>query len=389
MLLAKLQGKVSRNAMVSSVSLYYALSVLERGSSGKTADLMKSLLLNDHNAKLSELAPRLASSIVQSANPDRPAMGYFQLANAIWSTNGVTSGKPFVFSKSFVDDANKFYSAPYRSLDFMAEGASSYFNDWANEKTQGLIPEILSDDDIRRFTWVITNAAYFESSWGTSMRRIKENSRYQFHYLDGSRRSVETISTRRYKNRVFDQEDGSLALTLPFAGGKYAFVIYMPSAEEPDIQNWLTHSGIPQMPDIVDQLMNNKSTIYDLTVQLPVFSFSDELKLLSSSKATQQLGLNHLFSNQVNLSRMVDARKTSPAVQSTKVGLIKQNTKIELDENGVKAAAVTVIAGITKTNVPPQRPRRNVIVDRPFAFSIVENTTRTILFNGVLVKPGE
>ncbi|GAA6153255.1 serpin family protein [Pseudoteredinibacter isoporae] len=387
MLLARQQGKLSRNTMISSVSLYYALSILERGADRTTKTLMTSLLLANDGLKVPEVAPQLANAIMEPSHPERPTLGHFLLANAIWSSNGASNGKPFTFSESFVADSMQYYSATKQSLDFMAEGASSYFNDWAAENTNGLIHEILSDSDVKSFQWVITNAAYFEGSWGVATRRQPPNQRYQFKSLDGSTFSTDTIATRGYRNSVLDNEDGSLAFSIPFAGRKYSFIVYMPSAEEADIQGWLLRSGISDMPNVINTLNDRTLPLYELSIELPVFTFEDELEMREGSFVARELGLSPLFSDKVDLTRMVDRQNTALAVQDTKVGLIKQNTKIELDEKGVKAAAVTVISGIQKTSAGRKFPKRRIVVDRPFVFSIVENTTRTLLFNGVLIKP--
>jgi serine protease inhibitor len=79
----------------------------------------------------------------------------------------------------------------------------------------------------------------------------------------------------------------------------------------------------------------------------------------------------------------VDAQKTHHDNMDTAVVIIKQQTRIDLDEKGVKASAVTLIGGISKTSVGPRYRNRDIVVDRPFAFSIVENRSQTILFNGV------
>ena len=74
---------------------------------------------------------------------------------------------------------------------------------------------------------------------------------------------------------------------------------------------------------------------------------------------------------------------------ATTVEIIKQDTRIELDEKGVKAAAVTLIGGIWATSVGPVLPQRTITVDRPFAWTIVELRSQAVLFSGVLVTPGD
>ncbi len=85
------------------------------------------------------------------------------------------------------------------------------------------------------------------------------------------------------------------------------------------------------------------------------------------------------------LDLLQDADLSRLSATPSRVDLIKQDTRIELDEKGVRAAAATLVGGVRATSVRPKYPARTIVVDRPFAFAIVERTTQALLFNGVLV----
>lgn len=387
LLTSKLEDTGLQNSMISAVSLYYALSILERGAAGETAEKMLAILTNDAGYAVQDSAPELSKILVSSKIDQRPEFAKFRLANAIWSTNGNTSAKPFVFSSSFRSDAMNYYDAMATSLDFMAPGVSKVMNNWVQEKTNGLITDIIDDQTMQAFVWLITNAAYFEGAWGTQMKRVAENATYYFKSIQGQDIQADTIKTQDYKARVLDQDDGSVAFRLPFYGNQFSFVIYLPPESETNIQEWLMHTGINRMPELIKLVSNNQSTVYQLAIQLPVFEFRDQLEMLEGSPLAATLGLASLFSDRADLSLMVDAEKTHPSLHATKVGLIKQDTKIVVDENGLKAAAVTLIGGVKVTSIAPALPCREIIVNRPFVFSIVENSSHTMLFNGVVVQP--
>jgi serpin B len=63
------------------------------------------------------------------------------------------------------------------------------------------------------------------------------------------------------------------------------------------------------------------------------------------------------------------------------VNFVKQNTFVEVNEEGTEAAAVTTI-GIYETSIPPP-----FMVDKPFIFAIRERTTNTLLFIGKVELP--
>lgn len=384
---SKLQHGGLKNSMVSSVSLFYGLSVLNGGAAGDTATLLQSVLLKDSESSLTDIALSLAKVLEFPKSVDREGLGTFNLANSIWSTNGGSNREAFVFAEPFKADALAYYGASAHSIDFMKPGASDEINHWTEANTNRLIPEIIDDMTLREFKWVILNAAYFEGSWATPMRQVHPRQNYQFTGLEGDSKPAVAIEVRNYRSRVLDREDGSVAFSLPFVGHKYSFILYMPAEDEKDITCWLLEKAVNDMPSVISETLENQSQPYQLSVRMPKFAFADGVAMRKGSAIAKDLGLAPLFGKQTNLSLMVDKEKTAPGVADTTVGLIKQNTKIELDEKGVKAAAVTLVGGITKTSVRPPLPRRNIVVDRPFAFAIVENSSQTMLFSGVLVQP--
>ena len=62
------------------------------------------------------------------------------------------------------------------------------------------------------------------------------------------------------------------------------------------------------------------------------------------------------------------------------VSMVLQKAKIEVDEEGSKAAAVTVVENV-ETALPPSKPIM-FHANRPFMYAIVEHSTGTIFFMG-------
>jgi serpin B len=72
-------------------------------------------------------------------------------------------------------------------------------------------------------------------------------------------------------------------------------------------------------------------------------------------------------------------RLTSPG--GVCIQFVKQNTFVEVNEEGTEAAAVTSV-GVGVTSAPP-----TFVVDRPFLFAIRERLSGTILFLGTIGDP--
>ena len=88
------------------------------------------------------------------------------------------------------------------------------------------------------------------------------------------------------------------------------------------------------------------------------------------------MGIHTVFNDFADLS------KISAPAGKLKVGFVKQNTFLTVDEKGTEAAAVTTIE--IKITSAPILPK--FICNRPFAFLISEKQSNTILFVGKIVN---
>jgi serpin B len=66
---------------------------------------------------------------------------------------------------------------------------------------------------------------------------------------------------------------------------------------------------------------------------------------------------------------------------ATKLGFVQHAVKVDVDEKGTRAAAVTVV-GVVRTSLPV-----GSVFDRPFVFLIRERLSGTVLFVGVVRNP--
>jgi len=111
----------------------------------------------------------------------------------------------------------------------------------------------------------------------------------------------------------------------------------------------------------------------DVMITLPKFKFDFE-KILNDQ--LQQMGMNDAFyPDLADLSNISD--------NSLYVSFVKQNTFVEVNEEGTEAAAVTTI-GIDAVSIGPV-----IEVNKPFVFAIRERTTNTLLFIGSVANPIE
>ncbi len=371
-----------KNFMVSPVSLHQALSIAANGTDHDTRREVEELLgasVEENNLSslqfVKSLAPENENKFVHMVKKN-----LVSVQNSIWRTNGKTDGRLFIFAPEFEMAAKAYYNAESHELDFRNDDSAKVINKWAEEKTSGLVKEIIDAETLEPMVWVIMNATYMEASWAKPFHELKANAP-KFTLLDKSKVSAKMISGRQYVS-YSRLADGSEIAAIPFSYQRGApeleFVVYLPEMNK-DFAKAQAEFFTPTFwNDAREELTNSRLEAY---VTLPKFSFDTSVEMKKDARLTKGMNLNFLFQKMADFSLMA----TPESVESI-VGLIKQNSRIELDEKGVKAAAVTIIGGIERTSIPVE-PSVDMVVDRPFMFAIVEKSSKAILFTGSVVDP--
>jgi serpin B len=159
----------------------------------------------------------------------------------------------------------------------------------------------------------------------------------------------------------------STVVELPYGRQNFSMVIIVPvnSLEEylPDFEktDWTS----------IIEALDNIDEPEEAEIIMPKFKFEYEKFLNDQLKA---LGMLDAFNPGVaDLSGIADA--------DIYVDFVKQNTFVDVNEEGTEAAAVTTI-GIKEVSMPP-----SFTVDKPFIFAIRERMTNTLLFIGKVEMP--
>lgn len=380
----------NENYMVSPISLQQALTLAANGTARGTRAQVEAILggsLEELNVSSKTLVEKISFSAEQRKRLQKTNSwlnpSVLSISNSIWSTNGATDGRIFEYSDTFKSIAKSFYgSAEPMALDFMKPEASMAINKWAEEKTNGLVKKIISAEALNPMLWVVMNAAYVEASWQVPFTELTQDAP-KFQLANQSLVDAKMITGKPFIAHLRHRDGGQVA-SIPFSKARGApeleFIVYLPSKSMSlsDAQTvFFSERFLSQNLEGLERDASHK----EVRVVLPKFSFDTSVEMKEESELTRAMGLTFLFEDFADFSLMA----TSASAES-KVGLIKQNSRIELDEKGVKAAAVTLIGGIERTSVPVE-PSEQMIVDRPFMFAIVEKATKAVLFTGSVVDP--
>ena len=158
---------------------------------------------------------------------------------------------------------------------------------------------------------------------------------------------------------------GYSAVRIPYGNRSYEMVVLLPNQD----------SSIDEMMKKVDvkSLAELRDKMDECMVDLKLPRFSTELSLPLNG-IISKLGAPSMFGGNANFSNF--------ATGSLSISKMLQKAKIEVSEEGTKAAAVTA-AIMTMSLQHPDEPRRvDFHADRPFVYMITEANTGAILFMG-------
>jgi len=258
-----------------------------------------------------------------------------------------------------------FYKAKAESFSFKdTKKITQKINSWCKGETGGMIPEIVSEDDLNEMVAIVlANALYFESPWQDEWNLDEDTENF-------SLQNGEVKKVRYLKNdgdRYYENEYAT-AFGSYYSDGKL-FIGILPKQEG---------SFTLESLDIPDLLKNDRTSDYSsIRCKMPELDFESEYDL---KKALLKLGVSEMFSESAELERMTGR-------DDLYIGKAKQKAKIELNEKGTRAAAVTVMVGLAMA-APDQISRKaEVYLDRPYAFLIYDEAQEQILFLGKVADP--
>ncbi|HAX92508.1 MAG TPA: serpin family protein [Bacteroidales bacterium] len=358
-LFTKVTESENENLMLSPLSASTALTMLLNGCGADTYSQLQGTLKYPAGMTISEINEAYKSLVSQLLIIDPKVQ--LALANAIFYRNGFNVKPPFLATMS--ND----YKATVEGLDFAAPSTLTRINKWASDNTNGKIPEVLSEisGDMVMF---IMNALYFNGDWSYQFDKSLTDE-LPFHPDGGSTTDVTTMKGEVGSKVAYG--NGFSAIEMPYGQTNFTMVVMVPDETLSALYTSFTYQVWDQLTSDLDAYTEFGKTI----VTMPKFKFSYE-KFLNDQ--LMSMGMVNAFSEfGADLSGISDSQIF--------VSFVKQNTFVEVDEEGTEAAAVTTI-GVGTTSAGDPQPYQ-FIIDKSFVFAIRERTTNTLLFIGQVVKP--
>jgi len=185
------------------------------------------------------------------------------------------------------------------------------------------------------------------------------------------------MSTKTFSKDVSYYLDNDLTvLTMSlkeYNGVQLEFVALMPKE---DLSGFVKNVTKSQIETIDEQLKLASDTRDGVNIRIPKFKFNYDLKLKSD---LMNLGILDAFDiERADFSNMSIAYTPDEKLY---VSNALHKADIEFSEDGIKAAAVTVIIMMMgATSLPRETHPINIIIDKPFMFMIRDKATKDVWF---------
>lgn len=349
------------NLFISPYSISTCLGLAYAGARSETAAQMAKVLHlpeGDPHAAFGELQRQMTEAV-------KPMGAQLDLASALWAQQG------HPFSPAFIELAQNQYRANVRQADFktQAEAVSSEVNKWVSEKTRGKIQQVLSQGSLTPMTrLILVNAIYFKGNWAVRFEKSETQDQY-FHLANGS--SVMVPLMHNFQEAKYMASETFQAVELPYLGNETSMVILLPRQR----------NGLGQLEQVLS--LQFLTTVFSRLNQqrielfLPRFTLDLQFDL---KQVLAAMGMSDAFVAKADFSGIGGGGPLW-------ISGVFHHARVEVNEQGTEAAAVTDVLLTSGTSSPASPPVLRA--DHPFVFLIRDLRSGSLLFIGRLAAPGK
>jgi serpin B len=342
---------IAFDLLISPLSLSLALAMLNNGAGGATQEEIQQALGG------SDLTRKDVNGYFRkmvSAMQELDLTTRFESANSIWAQ------EKFPILDTFKDVNRTYFDAEARNFSDAAN-AILWINEWCNEKTHGLIPELL--DEASHADVYLLNVLCFKGYWTNPFdRSLTEDA--AFANQNGTKQQLPMM---RFKNSIpasYMKSETFEMVELPYGNEAFVMTLLLP-AEGISVASVVEELDAPAWEESVSWMY-----VQTVDVRLPRFKADYTREL---SKDLKVPGMTSMFGN-----TEFPLLSPTPLV----VSFVLQKTAIEVAEAGTEAAAATVIKTEGASDELVVIPVLEF--NRPFIYFIREKSTGSILFGGII-----
>ena len=363
-LLRGTRDQTGEPALVSPLSAALALSMAANGADGDTLAQFEAVLSG--GAGLDVL-----NALCQALTADYQSLGgstECSIANSLWvDPEGM-------IREDFIGRCGGIFDAQVIQAQLSDPGIVPALNGWVSDHTDGMIPEIVSEPFPEEAAALLVNALYLKNTWAAEFDPNQTMER-TFTHGDGAEERMDFL--RHFDRSLpYLETADSVGALLPYDDGRLAFFALMPRLypDSPDFEAWLAGLDGAELGRLVRDSRDRAD--FFLRLSLPKFEaeWKGELKDVLTA-----LGLELAFDD----TGLADFSLLGDNPYGYYLSQVIHATKLEVNEEGTRAAAATVVEPTASSAAPTEEPQGiELDFDRPFLYGIVDLENGVPLFLG-------
>lgn len=336
------------NTVSSAFSLWSALVLAALGAEGRTRDQLEEALC------LRGLSLREVAETYEAVHSH---------VDSLRVKNLMLAHQEVVPTEEYLRDINQidvdFWSCPFNA------DTVNRLNDWVSQATDGMIQGILDGfHPLDRI--LLVNAIHFKAEWATHFTEAIP-SRFLSPWGEGR------CNMMKIENQSFGYNEGrhGQMVVLPYDDRETAMVLVLPPKGVDQVTSTKT---------LMDDFLRALTSCQKTAMELYVPRFSIEMDLQEELMTMlREFGVEDAFGDTSDFSRMANVGS------ELYISRIIQKARIDVDETGTEAAAVTSVMLKMRGLAPETLHLR---FDRPFTYFIIDVKSKMILFSGWVNDPG-
>ncbi len=370
----------STNLWISPFSITSCFSLIYPGSAGRTADQIASTMGYPTDCAPSDVTASYLS--LQSSMEDM--YDGSRMVNVSWDhtyhpvigiANRIYTAKDLVLKESYVDALNSGDESFLESdFDFASSDAAHTINEWVSESTDGLIEGIVGDDDdLSNWRLAALNALYLNATFKLQFKSWMTSK--QSFYGSMTRTLAVADCHLMHQTGYFGYfSDGMYQyLKFPLSDERLFVLFALPTSTEVYAQQ----QGLITDHSVVTAAIAQLESTY-IALALPKLSIEASYALKTP---LTKMGMTRAFTASADFSGISN--------ESLQIDSVIHKSMVEMDENGLVAAAVTAVIMTKSAIVATEAAPVLFKADHSFQMFIVDGQhENVVLFQGLINNPG-
>lgn len=345
-----------KNPVMSPVSAYAVLSMAGNGAKGTTKKEFQNVLGSD----MLSLSKSMMNSLPQEKDGTQ-----LTIANSVWMDDKFTPQKKWLGTVT-----EQMASDVFREK-LGTNAAKNKINNWVSERTNKMIPKLLTKKLDEQTRLALVNAIYFHADW--QQKFVPEvTAEGDFKLDDGKTVTADMMHATIY-NGGYLKDQTSEGVVLPYKNSNFAFAAIRPTGDE-SIREWYESYSAKKLAALLE---SRETKAVDLT--LPKFKVRCRKTLNDGLKT---MGLKRAFDEKKADFSLLGKSEDE---ENLYLSLVLQEAVISVAEEGTEAAAATIGAIAAGSALMPDKPI--VKFDRSFLYMIMDMDSGVPVFMGILDQP--